>query len=192
MNHSIETIEKALEYLMQENMVYCEHSALYDLNQKLLETDKEFLEAPASAKHHHAYVGGLLIHTAQVWNTADAMLWTLKKVKWTEVFTAVLWHDWGKIYDYELKWPEQPGAYYPDGKYRHTEHRDRIGHLPRSYAEFYARARDLITKEEMDTIAHIMLAHHGRLDWRSPIIPQTAEAWCVHAADMLSAQYVGA
>jgi len=31
--------------------------------------------------------------------------------------------------------------------------------------------------------------HHGRLEWQSPVEPQTPEARILHSADMLSAEY---
>ncbi|MFM9776294.1 hypothetical protein ACKI1Z_41915, partial [Streptomyces galilaeus] len=72
-----------------------------------------------------------------------------------------------------------------------TEHRYRIRHLTKSYAMFYTEATKLnLSNQTIDNIGHIMLAHHGRLEWESPILPQTPEAWIVHASDNLSARYV--
>jgi 3'-5' exoribonuclease len=37
-----------------------------------------------------------------------------------------------------------------------------------------------------DTVAHAILAHHGRHEWGSPVAPATPEATVIHFADMLS------
>jgi 23S rRNA maturation-related 3'-5' exoribonuclease YhaM len=36
-------------------------------------------------------------------------------------------------------------------------------------------------------LLHIVLSHHGKLEWGSPVLPRTAEAILVHFCDILSA-----
>ena len=36
-------------------------------------------------------------------------------------------------------------------------------------------------------LKHIILSHHGQYKWQSPVLPQTVEAYLVHAADLLEA-----
>jgi 3'-5' exoribonuclease len=40
-----------------------------------------------------------------------------------------------------------------------------------------------------DDIGHMILSHHGRLEWNSPVEPQTVEAQILHFADYLNAFY---
>ena len=54
----------------------------------------------------------------------------------------------------------------------------------------YSEALKLgVDPKDIDYIGHIMLSHHGRKEWGSPVLPGTTEAWAVHCADMMSAQY---
>ena len=48
---------------------------------------------------------------------------------------------------------------------------------------------DWVNPDLMEEVSHVILAHHGRLEWGSPIEPQTPEALIVHQADMLSAYF---
>jgi 3'-5' exoribonuclease len=140
--------------------------------------DGLFLEAPASNGKHQGYVGGLLVHTAEVMELAMAMAQTqLIDVDLDALIAAIIWHDYGKIYDYKEK---------EGGGFDYTEHSKLIGHLPRSYAMFMITAQGL-PRELSDKIGHIMLAHHGRREWGSPKEPQIPEAYIIHFADMLSA-----
>lgn len=183
--HSISTPVEALEYLTFANRELCSNP-YHDLNLLVL-TDRQFLSWPASTKKHQAYDGGLALHTAQVASSALAMLETVKGVRRDLVFTAVLWHDRAKTRDYEYKIdPEKGTAAWQDTEFHETER-----HLARSYAEFMHAAWSAgAPEDEVERVAHIMLAHHGRREWGSPVEPATAEAWAVHAADMLSARFV--
>ena len=45
-----------------------------------------------------------------------------------------------------------------------------------------------VPKDEIYRIVHIVLAHHGQLDFGSPVVPCTQEAVIVHYLDELSAK----
>lgn len=177
-NHSISTFEEAKHFIEWH---YRQLSPTYkDLVNKVLR-NQDFMEMPGSRSRHHAYKGGLLIHTAQVLMSALMLLATTKSDKIPQVIVAVTWHDFGKIFDYKAL---------GGGTYAGTEHRECIGHLPRSYAEFVAHAYKCgIPQDTIDFIGHLILSHHGRNEWGSPVEPLCAEAWCIHTADMLSSHY---
>ena len=40
-------------------------------------------------------------------------------------------------------------------------------------------------KDLEDELSHIILSHHGRSDWGSPVEPKNVEAWVLHYADLL-------
>lgn len=66
-----------------------------------------FLNAPASARHHHAYAGGLLQHSLAVGKNAVAMLRlnepSMPRLMQETCFVAGLLHDIGKTYTYDSK-----------------------------------------------------------------------------------------
>jgi 3'-5' exoribonuclease len=141
-----------------------------------------FWQVPASGGKHHFYTGGLALHTAQVLDTMHGILehaaidMHLKQLG----FLAALWHDYGKIFDYEMD----------NGEWVPTAHRKFIRHLPRSYAEFMQAGKAAgLRPPELDFVGHAILAHHGRKEWDSPVTPNNIVAWALHAADMVSAWF---
>lgn len=68
------------------------------------------------------------------------------------------------------------------------DYRKLIGHVAGSFAEFMHAARNVQLDEAIiETVGHIMLSHHGRYEWRSPVEPITADARILHVADLMSA-----
>ena len=157
---------------------------------RTLLTDAAFLKAPAAAKMHHAYTGGLVAHTVEVAEIALRMAVSLKggilpEVNHDILLTAALWHDYCKIHEYTEV----------NGEWIHStdNYNRRIGHITGSVLAFLVRAEagcNNITQPTLDAITHAMLAHHGPVrEWGSPVAPQTIEALILHQADMLSANF---
>lgn len=134
----------------------------------------------ATSAHHHAYIGGLLVHTAEVTDYAYTMIDMFPNCDWDAVLTAAILHDWGKIHEYEIV----------NGEIRKTDYRRLIRHVAGSYAMVEQELSYLdVPQETRLKIGHAILAHHGRQEWGSPVEPQNVEAFILHTADMFSAQY---
>ncbi len=164
------TPEEAKAYLMaQAELLGPElHMACKDVL-----IDEYFHAAWGSKDRHHAYKGGLVVHTAEVLEWALAMGGDPKVL-----IPAAIFHDYMKIRDYSLE----------DGSY--TPYRSLIRHVAGSFAEWMKSARDWDIEESLaDAIGHCILSHHGRKEWGSPVEPQTKEALILHQADMLSCHY---
>lgn len=140
-----------------------------------------FARWPGSCVHHHAYPGGLAVHTAEVLEYALGMAevdsWANKEV----LTVAAIFHDYAKLRDY------QEDSTTPSG-FRPTQYRDRIRHVSGSHA-FYIVCTDGVETPFNDEVSHCILSHHGRQEWGSPVEPQTLEAHILHYADMLSARH---
>ena len=157
---------------------------------RTLLTDAAFLKAPAAAKMHHAYTGGLVAHTVEVAEIALQIAastddHTNAMLNRDILLTAALWHDYCKIHEYT----EVNGEWI----YSTDNYNRRIGHITGSVLAFLVRAEagcNNITQPTLDAITHAMLAHHGPVrEWGSPVAPQTIEALILHQADMLSANF---
>ena len=157
---------------------------------RTLLTDAAFLKAPAAAKMHHAYTGGLVVHTVEVAEIALQIAastddHTNAMLNRDILLTAALWHDYCKIHEYT----EVNGEWI----YSTDNYNRRIGHITGSVLAFLVRAEagcNNITQPTLDAITHAMLAHHGPVrEWGSPVAPQTIEALILHQADMLSANF---
>jgi 3'-5' exoribonuclease len=156
-----------------------------------------FWLCPAARGRHQAYPGGLAIHTAQMLMTAVAMLGPIPGARIDEVVTAATWHDYGKIFDYEDEHGGLPRAQAGqldtavDYGYQYTLHKETIGHLSKSFGLFeIAAAQNGLDLEKREFINHLILSHHGRLEWGSPVEPKCAEAWAFHCGDMMSSQFI--
>jgi 3'-5' exoribonuclease len=143
--------------------------------------DPRFGIAPAAKKYHHAYAGGLAVHTAEVHRMAIAMS---VGTQFALLTVAAIWHDYLKVEEYEVVKGE-------DGpEYGSTRFADLIYHPAGGYAEFLVLARrldvDALTVQE---IGHCILSHHGRQEWGAPVEPKTEAAWFLHSADMWSSRF---
>jgi 3'-5' exoribonuclease len=141
----------------------------------------QFQTAAGGASHHHHWRHGLHQHTAEVVGHVLRLAEGKQdRLDMDALVTAAIWHDFCKIREY---------AFGEDGSVIKLPYRKLIGHVSGSYVEFVCHARLLgLPQERIETIGHIMLAHHGKLEWRSPVTPQNEEARILHEADMLSAR----
>jgi 3'-5' exoribonuclease len=161
------------------------------LNLKVIE-DPQFEIWTAAIKHHHNYVGGLLSHTLEVALFCDYAASQNSKINRDILISGAIWHDYGKLWDYEPVYENGTGLALSIKEWRGTCHKNRIYHICRSYHEFLCEANRLnsIAKADIEHIAHLILSHHNLPEYESPRRPQTMEAWALHLADMNSA-FVG-
>lgn len=135
-----------------------------------------FAQAPAAKSMHHAYLGGLLEHTLSVAGLADRACAHYPDLNRDLVLAGVLLHDVGKTA--ELAYERSFG---------YTDAGNLLGHIAME-AEWISRAAGRISgfPEELRLqILHIVLSHHGRLEFGSPVLPKTPEALLVHYLDDL-------
>jgi len=144
----------------------------------------DFMEWPASVTKHHIYEGGLVVHTAEVLKGALLLASGSRSADLETIVAAAIFHDFMKIRDYE----RVPGTLLFQG----APYREGIRHVVGSHAA-WVRAAELRCRERapkwVDAVSHCILAHHGRIEWGSPVEPQTIEAQILHFADMMSARY---
>ena len=146
-----------------------------------------FKTAPASVSNRGAYRGGLVEHTYKVMLNAKGIMMAQGEAKdpvnidRAIVIAGVLCHDLGKMYAYEVT---------PTGV-NHTRSGLLLAHLPMSYGlsvQAFIQAEGVLHRDIpegiKDHINHCILAHHGVLEYGSPIKPQSVEAQIVHVADM--------
>ena len=132
---------------------------------------------PAATNIHHAFKGGLLNHTYQMLHMLEGLYPCLPyEVKLERCVIAILFHDYGKVYEYQ-----------PDGETR--DYKYLLGHIFISANRLYADLRKhQVPEEEVNHITHIVLAHHGELEYGSPVKPCSQEAVIVNMLDNLSAK----
>ena len=135
-----------------------------------------FALAPAAKSMHHAYLGGLLEHTLSILGMAERACAHYRNLNRDLVMAGVLLHDVGKTA--ELSYQRSFG---------YTDAGNLVGHIALE-AEWISRVAGKIPGFPEDLrlqILHIVLSHHGRLDFGSPVLPKTPEALLVHYLDDL-------
>lgn len=141
---------------------------------------RRYERCPASVAGHHAALGGLLQHTVEVGAIARTIACAAGAD--TElVLAGVLLHDIGKLEAY--RW---------DGVFDYTDAHFLVGHVVLGALMLERRldavARPPCTALERRLLLHLVLSHHGRLEFGSPVPPLTLEAEVLHWADNASAK----
>jgi len=142
-----------------------------------------FIKAPAAKKIHHNYSGGLLEHSVTVAKLCEEISKVYPVLNRDLLLTGALLHDLGKIAEYKIKViPE----YTVSGRM--------LGHIvlgSEILGEQIKKMRDENSyfPEELEVILkHLVLSHHGSLEFASPVVPLFPEALVLHMMDNLDAK----
>ncbi len=135
--------------------------------------------APAAKSMHHAYRGGYLEHLLTLLKLAVQVVPVYPFINRDLVLTGLLFHDLGKLW--ELTY-ERDFSYSTEGRL--------LGHITIAYDYIATRIREIpeFPEEVKLHLLHILLAHHGELEFGSPKRPKTPEALMVNVLDNLDAK----
>lgn len=167
---------------------------------------KTYGDTPAGLKVHHSLKGGLIQHVYEMmslyYNMTKSAL--IKPLRHEFVVMAILFHDYGKLKEYDLE------------KRDNTDQMPILGHIYISahtlsnIIDEYNRVIESAVKEDemsvdlcnerslfvgenmiisdhdRDLMVHCILAHHGQRDFGSPVVPCIPEAMVMHFVDMIS------
>lgn len=153
--------------------------ALLDLIFGDEETANAFRKAPAAKGFHHAYIGGLLEHTLSVTQLLDPVTQHYPQVNRDLAMTGGILHDIGKIHELSF-----------DGTMDYTDEGRLVGHivLAVEFVNTKIAAIENFPKQLALELRHILLSHHGVLEFGSPKRPKTLEALIVNFIDDLDAK----
>ena len=148
----------------------------------LEELHDKWLTVPGAKGVHHAYTAGTLIHSYSVACIAKAIAEHTPGANVDLCTVGGMLHDIGKLYTYKLNGVAidmtDEGMLY-DHIFMGAEF---IG----NYADnHYTMDETCMLKLEM--LRHIILAHHGRLEYGSVTVPLSIEAHIVYHADAIDA-----
>lgn len=145
-----------------------------------LQDDKDrrdaFLRAPAAKHLHHVFIGGLLEHTLSVTSMAEKACSHYRELNRDLVICATMLHDIGKIA--ELSY---------DRSYGYTDEGNLLGHISLEvlWIQNTISGIENFPDEIRLQLLHILLSHHGKMEFGSPVLPKTPEAILVHYLDDL-------
>lgn len=141
--------------------------------------DADVFEYPAASKIHHNFVGGLATHTSGMVKLANALCDIYPQVNRDYLVGGAIIHDLGKIE--ELTSPVVT-EYSTEGKL--------LGHISILDAKLLEVGKELKLEdsEELLLLRHMVLSHHGELEFGSPIRPETIEAEMLSFIDNIDAK----
>lgn len=162
------------------------------LAESILRDDADIVDrlrrAPAAKSVHHAYRGGLLEHVVSITGILDSLAKHYGKCLDRDLlFLGGFLHDIGKLW--ELSY-ERVTDYTTEGRL--------IGHLVMGTELVDKKIRELeslpgrlpgpFPEEKRLLIKHLILSHHGELEYGSPKRPKCLEALIVHTVDNLDSK----
>jgi 3'-5' exoribonuclease len=160
----------------------------------LNEFSERFRRTAAARNYHHARRGGLVEHTAQMMRVASALAPLYLQLNSDLLLTGILFHDSGKLWENHLR---------EDGFTMDFDERgELVGHIGIGLELVNALWRKLQTEENARAwsslqpasedcrlhLLHLIGAHHGELEFGSPVAPKTPEAMALHYIDNLDAR----
>jgi len=140
---------------------------------------RRYRVAPAAKQIHHAFRSGLIEHVLSVCHLARMAAAHYPNIDASLLLTGVILHDLGKVY--ELSY-DRSVSYSDEGQL--------LGHMLiavrmveeklRGIPDFPPRLRSLVE--------HMIISHHGQLDFGSPKVPLFPEAMLLHYLDDLDSK----
>lgn len=153
-----------------------------------------FRQTAAARRNHHARRGGLVEHVAQMMRAAVVLQGVYSWLNRDLLIAGVLFHDCGKLWENHCSDTSFAMPFSPIGEL--------LGHIPTGMELVNKLWRDL--KELPDSseweslepasetvrlhLLHLVAAHHGELQFGSPVLPKTPEAYALHYVDNLDAK----
>ena len=139
-----------------------------------------FREAPAAKMLHHAVIHGLLEHVLTLVKVCLATAPFYPEVDPDLLVTGAILHDIGKVK--ELAWKSN---------FSYTLEGQMIGHISIAQGMLREKVKDLpgFPERLRILVEHMILSHHGRLEFGSPKLPMTPEAMLLSALDDLEAKF---
>ena len=138
----------------------------------------EFSRCPAAKTNHHAHIGGLLQHTLSVMKLADGICKNYPQLDRDMLLAGAFLHDVGKIREIRT-----------DRSFAYTDEGNLVGHLVMGAAMFERWSEEYDLDETISLkLVHMILSHHGKREFGSPVVPKFPEALALHFLDNLDSK----
>lgn len=140
----------------------------------------KIFEYPAAVSVHHDYASGLLMHTVSMADHGVYFSNYYPDVDKDILLTGILLHDLGKTIEFE-------GPII----YKYSLEGRLLGHISLMVSEIRRAAEGLkITSEVPLLLEHMVLSHHGQIEFGSPVLPMTKEALLLSMIDNIDSKMV--
>jgi len=186
MPHTTKDIDQMCQRLfeMKESIKNRHLSAIFQAYLDDEELMNNFSRAPAAMNFHHAFIGGLLEHTLNAMEVADAVCKFYPGLNRDLVVVGIFLHDIAKTWEL---------AY--ECAFTYTDGGQLVGHVVKSamWLEYKAQKAgeslgETIPQPLVDVLQHIILSHHGLPEFGAARVPSTPEAIAVHTIENFDAK----
>lgn len=151
-----------------------------DVLTTIIEQNKDdYFTYPAATKNHHAFPGGLAYHSLCMANMAFCVSDQYPFLDPDLLIAGVLLHDVGKI-------KELTQAVLPE----YSVEGNLLGHISMIACMIDEVAKELGVQDDEDVmlLKHMVLSHHGKMEFGSPVLPMIPEAEVLSLLDNLDSR----
>ncbi len=142
------------------------------------EIKKKFRKHPGGIEIHHNWTGGLLQHTLEVLKYCKLSWELFPELDKDLLITGALLHDIGKLDELEVT-----------SRIKGTNKGQLIGHIVLGSTYVSNKIDEIEMEDELkDKILHMIVSHHGRVEYGSPKEPMFSEAIVLYYADEMSSK----
>ncbi|PWG01123.1 3'-5' exoribonuclease YhaM family protein [Levilactobacillus bambusae] len=145
----------------------------------LKEKQEAFFDFPAAKTNHHAFEGGLAYHTISILRLAHSVVKQYPALNGPLLYAGAILHDLGKTS--ELSGPVST---------TYTNEGNLLGHISIVDGDIVRACVQLKIDPDDESVIllrHMVLSHHGELDYGSPVAPELMEAQVLHDLDEMDA-----
>lgn len=138
------------------------------------------LKAPAAKSIHHAKRGGLIEHIVSICKLMKMIAKHYDYLNEDLLIFGAIFHDLGKVWELEIN----------KGQIQYSHKGRLLGHMQLACELIDKKAQRILGFPEdlREILKHIVLSHHGKLEYGSPVRPYIQEAFVVASIDELDSK----
>lgn len=146
----------------------------------IMKIQNEYFSYPAAVSIHHNYLGGIAYHVYSMLTLSEVYLKQYKYFNSDLVYAGIIIHDMGKV-------KELSGV----DKTTYTAEGNLLGHITIGVNMLHDVCKELSLEntEEALALEHIILSHHGKQEYGSPVIPKIPEAALIFILDYSDSRF---
>ncbi len=170
---------EAMMETMTQYIFEIKNANIQRITRALLKKHQEaFFEYPAAVRNHHEYLSGLSYHVVSMLHLAKSVSALYPSLDTDLLYAGIILHDMGKVTELS---GATAASYTLEGKL--------LGHITIMVSEIAETAKEIgVDGEEVLLLQHMVLSHHSKPEWGSPIPPLVKEAEILHMLDNLDAK----
>ncbi|MGD0011143.1 MAG: HD domain-containing protein [Terriglobia bacterium] len=140
---------------------------------------EKYKRAPAAMSYHHAFLGGLLEHVLSLVQLGDQVCDHYEFLRRDLLLAGLVLHDVGKIEELSFS-----------RGFRYSTRGQLLGHISIGLEMVQEKMRQIpgFPPELKGQIEHMILSHHGKMEFGSPKEPVFPEALLVHFLDEMDSK----